>query len=70
MTKLQQSKLIEDIKEMGTRQLEALKRSISVSDVNSYVKDRLMNVIDEREGRLVRIDEAKVEFSELKVGEI
>ena len=70
MTKQQQNNLIEEIKTMGTRQQEALKRSISVSDANSFVKDRLMNVIDEREGRLVRIDEAAVVTSELKMGEI
>jgi len=55
---------------MGTRQLESLKRTISISDANSFVKDRLMKVVDERESRLIRIDDAVVEMSELRSGEI
>jgi len=70
MTKLQQNKLIENIQKMGTRQLESLKRTISISDANSFVKDRFMKAVDERESRLIRIDDAVVEMSELRSGEI
>ena len=70
MNKKKQQELMKDIAKMGTRQLEALKRSISISDANSFVKDRLMRVVEEREGRLNRINNAVVEMGELKEGEL
>jgi len=70
MTKQQQDELIARIQQMGSRQLEALKRTISISDANSKVKDRLMNAVDERDGRLKRIDGAIAEMSELRTGEV